>query len=165
MKFRRISIRYLQLGSSLICGLLLFGCESSRSEWVVSADWIYINNSSHKLEVQGFTGFSTQIDGDFNLMQGETHVLEYKGEGEKDLDPKRLNTPFTYTEQCAIVVDGRTYNIVENQSIRSQDNYIIEKLRSNHFRFIFTFTDENITEVANSNINGWFNDSPKGDIF
>lgn len=151
MKYNKILMRFFRCGSICLICSMLFGCDTERSEYALDVDWVYQNQSSYVLEIKGFTGFHSQIDGDFTLQPGGEHTIQYRGDGPETPDPAYIKTPYSLADwsTCTIIVDNAvTYDIEEDRGLRNQNNYGFEKLGNRYFRFTYTFTDENIKELT-----------------
>ena len=143
---------FLRHGSLVLTCLILSGC--TRTEWAHRGDWIYQNNSAHTLEVKGARGdMSTGKLENFILLPGTNHCFEFGLSGESQDDPLATICPFDARiiipdRVFQITVDGiRTVALEDSTGVRNRDNYQVEKLGERHFRFTYTFTDEVVREL------------------
>lgn len=144
---------FLRHGSLILTCLILFGC--TRTEWVQFGDWVYRNNSVHKLEIKGaITDFSMGHLQNFILPPGESYDFEFVIDSGKHVDPDGIPCPFDTVPYhlperlLQITVDeNKTIEIDKGTGIRNRDNYQVEKLGERHFRFTYTFTDEVVREL------------------
>lgn len=134
----------------------MFGCDTSRSEWVHRGEWVYVNSSTHTLELKGAVNIYTSSQPpyeDFTLKQGESHIIEYRGDGDKVVESEAIpnpfgDIPFIEERSIQILIDGNQIKAIAPETyIRSRANYQVEKLGRSYYRFTYTFTDEIISEL------------------
>ena len=146
---------FLRHGSLILTCLILSGC--TRTEWVQRGDWVYRNNSVHKLEIKGaiddFTTNSPPLI-DFILTSNANYSFEYWIDaggkyGVPEAIPSPFDTlPYLRNRLVQIIIDeNKTIEIDKGTGIRNRDNYQVEKLGARHFRFTYTFTDEVVGEL------------------
>ena len=152
-------MNYLRLGSIvMLCGFSS-ACNASRSEWVHHGEWVYRNESSRRIEIEGaIVSFATMETGAFELVAGDgSYRIDFRSEGDKDISPDAIGLPFEYHPdiKCRITIDGTIMiPLLPDAGIRERNNYRIEKLGMNHFQFTYTFTDEILSDLVNSQRRG-----------
>lgn len=145
-------MNYLRLGSIVMLCCLLSGCDTSRTEYVHHGEWVYRNESSHRIEIKGaIVSWSILKTTTFALSPNDIHCIDFWSDGENNVTPDAIGFPLEYLPEveCSITInDSKTNQLVPNVGIRDRSNYQVEKLGTNHFRFTYTFADENIKELT-----------------
>ena len=136
----------LRLGSIVLFCWLLSGCDTSRTEYVHHGEWVYRNESSHKIEIKGAAILETTTI----MAPTQTYCSDFWSDGVKDITPDAIGFPFEYLPQieCRMTIDdSKTILLAPNKSVRDRSNYQIEKLGTNYFRFTYVFTDDNLADL------------------
>jgi hypothetical protein len=123
------TIQFLLIGSLFF----LIGCNTKDIDYVVKADWVYVNNSNHSIEVQGSKSFMLPVL--------ETYTIHQSGEGSKDITEESYYAPLSQGA-TKIIFDGNK-EITITGSITDRTNYVAEKLALRHYRFTYVFTNKN----------------------
>lgn len=137
MRPKIILTLFLLLGS--LAGLVAVGCGTERSDSLMRAEWLYVNNSGHKIEIVSENREPLVLQ-----PQGE-YLYEVDGlvDGGSDLTPEDYDTPFWWG--CTIIVDEQTeYIFTKGEGIAAVKNYDAQKIGTNHYKFTCIFTDEMI---------------------
>lgn len=141
----------LRLGSIVILCSLLWGCDTSRSEWVHHGEWVYRNESSHKIEIKGaIISWTTLETTTFAMSPAETYCIDFWSDGEKYITPDAIGFPFEDLPkfEYSITIDDSKMILLEpSEAVRNRNNYQVEKLGTNYFRFTYVFTDDNLADL------------------
>lgn len=138
---------FLLLGSIFMC-CLFNGCSTEKTDYVFRAEWLYINNSSVDIMVEGIEQFSFSEEVIMEIKQKDSCVISFDELGGKEsVSPTAYPLP-GFTEKCQITIGGNTYKVTDGIFFRNRDNYVVEKISFNNYKFIYTFTDEIITELS-----------------
>lgn len=144
-------MNYLRLGSIVMFCCLLSGCDTSRSEHVHHGEWVYRNESSHKIEIKGaIVSWSILKTAAFTLSPTEMYRIDFWSDGDKHITQDAIGFPLMYLPgvECSITIDDADpIQLVSDKGIRDRNNYQVEKLGNNYFRFTYTFTDEMVDEL------------------
>lgn len=122
------------IASSLIlCMALLTGC-ITKTDYDGTATWKFINESSHSIKVE-----TDEKELNFELPKGGGHSFSlYYGTG-KDIDENTFNSP--YDGVTAKITLGGEKEVTAT-GITDRKNYNIEKVGDRHYKYAYTFTDE-----------------------
>lgn len=131
-------------GSIILLGIIFYSC--AKLEYVHKVDWVYVNESSHNIKIEGIVHFTHYVEFNFNVQKEDIHVIQYQGEGEKNTKPEYFPLP-SFKEDCKLLTNGSEFKISEGKSIWNRNNYIVEELGFNYYKFTYTFTDKNIAEL------------------
>lgn len=99
-------------------------------DYVVEAEWIYINSSAHTVEVAGRHNFTIE--------PGSSHTINQRGEGGEN--PGRDSFAPPLNSGTTVVVGGKS-EIVMSGGFTDLANYSVEQLAKRRFRFTYSFTD------------------------
>ena len=117
----------------LFINLLFYSCHEE-IDYVVKADWNYINNSSHKISVLGRDTFDIAIN--------ETYIIKEVGEGSKDVTESSYVSPF-FGFSTKVIYDGEVEVILsDGEGITDTKNYESEKISARYYKFTYIFTDD-----------------------
>ncbi|BBL00328.1 hypothetical protein A3BBH6_05640 [Alistipes onderdonkii subsp. vulgaris] len=145
-------MNYLRLGSIVMLCCLLSGCDTSRTEYVHHGEWVYRNESSYKIEIKGaIVSWAILETATFTLPPAEMHRIDFWSDGDKHITPDAIGFPFMYLPEveCSITIDdAEAIRLVPDEGIRNRNNYQVEKLGTNDFRFTYVFTDENVAGLT-----------------
>ena len=126
--------RFLIIFFMLFINLLFYSCHEE-IDYVVKADWNYINNSSHKISV---LGRHDTFDIDIN----EIYIIKQEGDGSKDVTESAYVPPF-FSFDTKIIYDGEVEVILSNgEGITDTKNYESEKIGTRYYKFTYIFTDD-----------------------
>ncbi len=128
-------ILFLIAVASLCC--LFAGCGSPEIDYVVKADWVYINDTEHTIEVKGFYNFTLEPQGSYTIYQD--------GDGPEQTTEESYIAPFVFGIST-IVIDGETEIPIGDSGITDRKNYTSEKIADRHYKFTYTFTDADFPE-------------------
>ena len=136
--------RFLQLGSLFAKAALTAGCGKGRVDAWVTSDWIFVNASTHKVEVVYKTYKS------FVIEPGKSYTYSTSGLGPPNVTPDDFYSPYRGT--TAIIIDDDIVHEPQmGESITNVPNFEAEKVERNHYKFTYVFTDEYIeTLIAGS---------------
>ena len=141
----------LRLGSIVMFCWLLSGCDTSHTEYVHHGEWVYRNESSHKIEIKGAIISWTILETTtFIMAPTQTYCIDFWSDGVKDITPDAIGFPFEYLPQieCRMTIDdSKTILLEPNKAIRNRSKYQVEKLATNYFRFTYVFTDDNLADL------------------
>ena len=129
---------YLKLGSILLV-IMCTACHGI-TEYIVKGDWIYVNETPYQIEVQG------KFENIVMSAYGRDSIQIQAGEGPKNVEPQNYVSPFE--GNCNITVNDTLQ--VATHILSDVDNYQAVKIKNNHFRFTYTFTNEIIEELLKS---------------
>jgi hypothetical protein len=125
---------YLRLGSLLLFLTFVASCKG-KVDALVEADWVFVNNSTHKIEI---------VAKDFNsftIMSGESYTYNESGDGLPNMTPNEYISPY-YAGSKLLIDDIDEYTLVKGEGITSVANYVNYKVRENYYIFTYVFTDE-----------------------
>ena len=144
-------INLLLFCSALCIGSLIAGCSTERTEWINRGEWVYNNASTHTIEITGvYTGMQFGADDSFTLLPGESHTVDVRSDGPKELPAEDMPFPLGFTSygRSSIIVDGETTaELQADKGICDRSRYEVEKLGRAHYRFTCTITDKIIEEL------------------
>ena len=133
------------LGSLIALAAFTGGCETERVDAWVESDWVFINTSTHKVEVisRNFNSFVIQ--------PGESYIYNGAGLGPQNVTPDAFISP--YDPGNKIIIDDDIVHLLEmGESITEVPNFEAEKVKYNHYKFTYVFTAEYIeTLIAGAN--------------
>lgn len=109
------------------------GCKAEK-DYVVKADWVYINNSSQSLKVTGLEVFDLDV--------AATKTLSYNIDGPETVAESNYVAPFK-SGTTKIIVAGREFT---DTKITDREHYIAERVAERHYKFTYTFTDADFPE-------------------
>mgnify|MGYP004574514223 CR=1 FL=1 len=125
------------VSSVILCVGLMAGC-TTRTDYHGWATWEFINESGHSLKVE-----TDDKELNFELTKGGGHSFElYYGTG-KEIDESTFDSPYQRVA-TKIILDGEKE--VTQTGITDRKNYIAEKIESRHYKYTYTFTDEDFKE-------------------
>ena len=145
-----------RIDSLLLCGALFIacltaGCSTERTEWINRGEWVYNNASTHTIEITGvYTGLQFGADDSFRLLPGDSHTIDVRSEGPKEIPAEAMPFPlgFTSSGRSSIIVDGETTVVLQaDKGLCDRNEYEVEKLGRAHYRFTCTITDKTIEEL------------------
>ena len=147
MQRNNILTNYLLLG---ICGIssLLISCNKmTNHDYRADSDWVYQNHSSSELHIVLGHGEYDNSEKNFVLSIGASHTIESRSFATTDnLQATDFSSPYQY--HGATVEFGTTkYTIAPNEGLANANNYQVEKLGTNYFRFTYVFTDDNLADL------------------
>lgn len=145
MRQNNTSTSFLLLGSLLLICTLLPACKG-RVDYIFDADWIYINNSSHAIRIEGVERFSMLEELVIDIAINGSQTIRFGSDAGGEVKPEDYPLP-RFKEGCTLTTKGREYKLVDGQFIRNKDNYSVKKIRFNYYQFTYIFTDENIAEL------------------
>lgn len=156
MKQNNTLKNYLNLGNMVILLLccLLFGCKTSRTEWVHKGEWVYNNKSSHKVEIYGvIVSFSVIESKTITLQPNDSYCVDFQSFGDKKILPDAIGFPLEDSKdiECCIAIDGgKKIPLKPHTGIRDRNSYKVEEIGKRHYKFTFDITDELILGLSNS---------------
>lgn len=137
-------MNYLLLG---ICGIssMLVSCNRmSNTDYRADSDWVYLNHSSHELYIVLGQGEYDDSETNFVLQAGASHTIELRSFATADnLQTTDFSSPYKY-HGATVEIGTTKYTIAPNKGFANANNYQVEKLGTNYFRFTYVFTDETI---------------------
>lgn len=133
-------MRFLHLGSILLIGILSVCCKS-KSDDLVEADWLFINNSTHKIRVVSSKEFYT-----FTVMPAESHSdHESAKTAPSDLTANDYKSPYTNGDKI-IIDDNIEYTLSNNENLTKISGFQAEKIARNYYKFTYTFTNQEVEQ-------------------
>ncbi len=150
-------INYFRFGSFVLTLLLFSGCEGmTNSEYITHGEWVYVNESTHVLKLEGAYNHTTEWVGtiSFRLQPGESYSIDMKGEScTRDCSSQEIYCPFIRDvggplESRIAVDDGEFVGIELGEGVRDRENYRVEKLGRRNFRFTYVFTDDYVRTLV-----------------
>lgn len=121
----------------ILCAVLLYGCDT-KTDYRGWATWEFINESGHDLKVNGG---STELN--FDLPKGGKHSFKLEYGTGKEIDENTFNSPYD-AAITKITVDGEKE--VTKTGITDRKNYKAVKVEDRHYKYTYTFTDEDFKE-------------------
>ena len=84
------------------------------------------------------------------MSPAETYCIDFWSDGEKDITPDAIGFPFEdlpKIEYSITIDDSKMILLEPNEAVRNRNNYQVEKLGTNYFRFTYVFTDDNLADL------------------
>ena len=125
-------IKILLLGISSV--LMMKSCYQ-KVDARVTGEWVCINETAHIIEVKA------KVFNSFILQPGESYTFIGSGEGPENITEKEYISPYSLGGTKVIVNNTDEYVLAKGESITDTENYQVEKLGYNHFRFTYRFTE------------------------
>lgn len=114
------------------------GC-NTKTDYRGWATWEFINESSHDLKIDG-----GDKDLNFELVKGGGHSFKFEYGTGKEIDENSFDSPYDATI-TKITVDGERETT--ETGITDRKNYKAEKVEDRHYKYTYTFTDEDFKET------------------
>jgi hypothetical protein len=109
---------------------IVCSCGPKLVDYHVKSDWIYINESSHDIRVEGYENFDLAIS--------DTYTINRSSTGPETVTEEAYQAPFR-PRSTKVIVDGdRVYTW---SKITDRKNYTAEKAGVRYCKFTYTFTD------------------------
>lgn len=112
MKRNNMLMSFLLLGS-ILCAAYLIICNTEKTDYVFRAEWLYINNSSVDIVVEGVEKFSLSEEVIMEIKQKDSYVISFDELGGKEsVSPTAYPLP-RFTKKCQITIAGKVYGAVK----------------------------------------------------
>jgi hypothetical protein len=139
MTLRTTWMRYSHIGINL---LLIFAVScGGATDYIVKADWVYINESSYSINYGFVNGFSV-------LNSGEVYKFHESSEGSSSINEDSYVAPFGLSEiiiynniKCDTLYVGDNARGDNAEGILGVDNYKIIKISERYYEFTYIFTE------------------------
>jgi hypothetical protein len=144
MRQKTTWMRYLTLGTSIVALLSTISCKKN-VDYFVTGTFAYINNTDSLIEVKGGTY-------DFKINPNESHSINQAGEGPKEVNEKSYVSPILSAvlifnnSKCDTLDSG--LNLRNGVGITGIENYTSEKVGERHYKFTYTFTEEDYNKAV-----------------
>lgn len=149
------SIHFLKHGNKffiLSLFLLLCSCHED-TEYLIKADFSYVNNSVHTVEISG-----PPFIGEYLQKQGKEHLILLPADSVNihvNTDGVKITGPVDYNgflkiHSIVLKYDGTLIDTLEVNSGRSINdirNYTTTKIQSAYYSFIYYFTDKDFEDA------------------
>lgn len=113
-------------------------------DYRADSDWVYQNHSSSELRIVLSHGEYNNSEENFVLPIGASHTIELRSFATTDnLQATDFSSPYKY-HGATVEIGTTKYTIAPNKGFANANNYQVEKLGTNYFRFTYVFTDETI---------------------
>lgn len=136
-------MRCLLFGTSLV----LTASHCADVDYQVKADFIYINEITHSIELISINGFS--------LSPNSAYTIKTEGDGGKNTTSDSFVPPFL---DGIVVYNGIKCDTLSSGTMAGQgegpaviQNYESVKLRENHFEFTYRFTEAPYSAAVDCN--------------
>ncbi len=145
MKLKITWMPYLIIGTSII--LLLNSCTSGETEYIVKANYIYINNTNHIIEVLNSK----------TINPNETLQITFEGEGEKNTTETNYVPPFEsgsvikYNTSKCYIIKPNGLGFGRGEGPAGIQNYEWRKISERYYEFTYHFTEVEYNKAENCN--------------
>lgn len=124
----------------LISTLFLISCKNSTVDWVVRADWFFINQTAHSIS------FSKNYE-KFNMAPYDTVFYQERGDGPEFLEAYSYQSPLY---EAIVFYDSIRCDTIFNNGPGNIANFEYSKLEERYFEFTYTFTEEDFNNSTPS---------------
>ena len=149
MQLNNMWINYFRFGSFVLSLLLFSGCERfTTTDRAVHGQWVYVNESTHTLEITGIWSNNYNDPINFLLRPGDSYMIKKTSDSLKECSADHVVSPFVSNSfgndlKLRISVDNGVFvEIDPDTGIWDRENYRVEKLKRRTFRFSYAFTDD-----------------------
>lgn len=146
MKMKIIWMPYIIIGTSII--LLLNSCTLGETEYIVKANYIYINDTNRTI----------QLISSETINPKETFKITIKGDGGKNVTATSYVPPYPFREGSIIKYDNIKCEFLDSglkagkgEGPAGIQNYEWKKISERYYEFTYHFTEAEYNQAENCN--------------
>ncbi len=138
-------MRYLIIGTNII--FLLNSCSSGETEYIVKANFIYINDTNHIIEI-----LPSKI-----INPNETLIITFEGEGGKNttatsyVPPLESGSVIKYNSSKCYVIKPNGLGFGRGEGPAGIQNYKWKMISERFYEFTYHLTEEEYNKAENCN--------------
>lgn len=131
-------MHYLVFGISSVIILVAHSCNKD-SDYSVKAEWIYINETKHII-----TYLPENTWNEFNIPSQDTTIYYQNTDGPENVTAESYVPPINAE---VVIIDSTKCDTSLAESLKEITSYENRKIGERNYRFIFRFTDKNVSNA------------------